>query len=71
MDERQRIRIWERDEGICQQCGGPGEEIDHIVPKRMGGRHGAAKVISESDDNLQMICIGCHYIKHNGGRVIR
>lgn len=71
VDEAQRIRIWERDEGTCQVCRGPGEEIDHIEPKRMGGRHGPAKIISESDDNLQLICMVCHYQKHSGGRLIR
>lgn len=64
MDTRTRLLVIERDEGTCQECGGPGQEIHHVVPKRMGGRHGEAKKRSESIDNLQLLCVKCHRGKH-------
>ena len=30
--------IFERDDGLCVYCGAPAQEIDHVVPKAMGGR---------------------------------
>ncbi len=29
--------IWERDKGLCVYCGGPGQEIDHVIPYSKGG----------------------------------
>ncbi|KKK76184.1 hypothetical protein LCGC14_2866190, partial [marine sediment metagenome] len=66
MDERQRLRIWDRDNGTCQLCGGPGSEINHIEHKGLGGRHGEAKKRSESDSNLQLVCLICHRTKIHG-----
>ncbi len=69
MDERTRLRIWDRDDHVCQVCGGPGQEIDHIEEKGMGGRKGAMKKWFDRDGNLQTICLRCHRQKHFGGRV--
>lgn len=33
-----RKQIFERDEGSCRQCGGPGQEIHHIVYRSRSGR---------------------------------
>jgi len=30
--------IFERDGGQCIYCGAPAQEIDHVVPKIMGGK---------------------------------
>lgn len=36
--ENVRKRIFERDNGICQECGRRGEEIHHVVFRSRGGR---------------------------------
>ena len=65
MDERERIEIWERDEGTCQVCHkAPGQEIDHIIAKKMGGRHGEAKKRIEAKENKRLICRDCHRRRH-------
>lgn len=52
-------RIHEKCGGRCGVCGFPlgfkKYEIDHIIPLSSGG--------SDSDDNLQCICIPCHATK--------
>ncbi len=30
--------IFERDGGICVYCGSPAMEIDHVIPKKYGGK---------------------------------
>ncbi|MCB7129929.1 MAG: HNH endonuclease [Candidatus Brocadiales bacterium] len=69
MDERTRLRIWDRDEGRCQLCGRPGSEIDHIEAKKMGGRKREWKKWIDRDENLRILCLGCHHKRHHGGRV--
>ena len=46
--ERIRKRIMARDGGRCVVCGGPGDSVDHIIPRAAGGQ----------DDwhNLQTLC---------------
>lgn len=46
-----RLAVIKRDEGLCQLCGEPGNEIDHIA-----GRSGNL-------DNLQLLCHKCHLAK--------
>lgn len=36
----------------CQRCGGIGTDVDHIVPKHIGGLNGL--------NNLQVLCKICH-----------
>jgi len=60
-----RLRVKERDEGICRQCGrydakGDG---DHIVPLSMNG--------PDIIDNMQWLCRGCHRRKTSGEAPIR
>jgi 5-methylcytosine-specific restriction protein A len=48
-----RLRIRERDQGLCQECvrvgcPGPGWLVDHITPLWQGG--------SDADDNKQLLC---------------
>lgn len=55
--DKQRIRILERDCGLCQVCLRKGRvtvgnQVDHIIPRAKGG--------SEDDDNLQTLCGPCH-----------
>ena len=72
MRESQRLRVWDRAEGRCEvvrdgvRCGRPGAEVDHVEAKGMGGRHGAARRRSESDENLRVICLSCHRARHDG-----
>ncbi|WP_211268540.1 HNH endonuclease [Actinoplanes subtropicus] len=48
LSSRTRQLVWDRDQGRCRSCGGPGEEIDHIE--------------GDSPDpvNLQLLCAPCH-----------
>jgi 5-methylcytosine-specific restriction endonuclease McrA len=64
---RPRVRltkreILRRDDYTCQYCGGRMTylTIDHIVPRRLGGRH--------SWDNLVAACPNCNHRK--GGRTL-
>ena len=55
---RPRSNSWARQAALsrdgysCVECGGAAQEVDHIVPRAMGGE----------DDlwNLQSLCIPCH-----------
>ena len=53
-----RARILQRDAYTCQQCGGEGNTVDHIVPRLAGG--------GDEDWNLQTLCASCNSSK--GGR---
>ncbi len=53
-----RKRILIRDQDTCQRCGQPGNTVDHIIPRTLGGDDG--------DANLQCLCAKCNYSK--GGR---
>jgi 5-methylcytosine-specific restriction endonuclease McrA len=65
---RQRSRIYDRDEGLCQVCGGPAEEVDHVIPRSaLPGKRLRAQ--RDADSNLICICHACHHQKHHGGRV--
>lgn len=36
-----RRAVFARDLGVCQYCGGPAENLDHVIPRSRGGRtHG-------------------------------
>lgn len=55
--QRIRDRIMKRDSYLCQPCLQQGrvttaKEVDHILNKARGG--------TDSDDNLQAICMHCH-----------
>jgi 5-methylcytosine-specific restriction endonuclease McrA len=34
-----RRAVFARDEGVCQYCGAPAENLDHVVPRSRGGLH--------------------------------
>lgn len=59
--EKQRKRILDRDNGLCQPCMRStgrvtmATEVDHVIPKARGG--------SDADANLQAICNPCHKAK--------
>ena len=64
-----RKKIFNRDNGRCQQCNHEvrlfakyyGDlktgEVDHIFPKSMGG--------DNSEENLQLLCLLCNRKKYN------
>lgn len=54
----QVLRRWGRK---CYLCGGPYEEIDHIIPFAEGGE--------STLDNMAPICTVCHGKKSNRERV--
>jgi 5-methylcytosine-specific restriction enzyme A len=58
--QKLRIRILERDHGLCQVCAAQGRvsiarDVDHIVNKAQGG--------TDAESNLQAICPPCHTAK--------
>lgn len=50
-----RRRILQRDRERCRVCNRPGFEVDHIVPRRLGG--------SNEDKNLWVLCREHHAAK--------
>jgi len=57
--ERKRREILERDNYVCQRCGGWGNEVDHVVAVSEGGK-------MFDDGNLQVLCRICHIVKTYG-----
>jgi len=54
-----RLRILERDGHACRFCG-------HTARKRMVVDHIDGDPNNHSDENLQIVCLWCNYIKHAG-----
>lgn len=57
---KDRIKIRQRDCGMCQECNRQGRVtlgtvVDHIQPLWNGG--------SDEDDNKELLCDGCHESK--------
>ena len=50
-------QIYERDNGLCQQCGAPGTQIHHVKFRSQGGRG----VYS----NGVLLCHSCHRMVHD------
>ena len=44
-----------RNSPLCIRCGQVGQEVDHIIPRRMGG--------TDDPYNLQTLCSLCHKLK--------
>lgn len=56
ISRRQRLRIYDRDDWTCQQCGsGDDITLDHVIPISKGG--------TNSDGNLQTLCRPCNSSK--------
>lgn len=52
-----QARCW----GICEGCGLPGRlDPHHRMTRGSGGVHGAAAAVSNSPQNLLMLCRVCH-----------
>ena len=50
-----RKMVMERDNWTCVYCGQPAEEVDHIIPKQIGGH--------DYPSNLAAACKKCNYYK--------
>lgn len=58
--EVRQLRIL-KDHGLCQVCGRPGNEVDHIIeltPENIND-----EMIALNLDNLQTLCHKCHRTK--------
>ena len=61
----QRLRVLARNGGRCVLCNSrKAVEVDHIVPRGMGGRKGIEKVLNDADTNLRGLCKACHQHRH-------
>jgi RNA-directed DNA polymerase len=59
-----KLRTLHRDQYRCRQCGSPvtdqDSQLDHIKPVSCFATYAAAS----TDDNLQTLCLNCHWLKH-------
>jgi hypothetical protein len=51
----QRVRVLKRDGYICQYCGSEATQVDHVIPRKVGGTHDL--------DNLVACCAPCNSAK--------
>jgi 5-methylcytosine-specific restriction endonuclease McrA len=52
-----RRAVFARDEWACQYCGGPAENVDHVLPRSLGGTH--------TWENVVASCRRCNARKEN------
>jgi 5-methylcytosine-specific restriction endonuclease McrA len=52
-----RRAVFARDGWVCQYCGSPAENMDHVLPKSLGGQH--------AWDNVVAACRRCNSRKEN------
>ena len=52
-----RKAVFLRDGHVCQYCGRPAENVDHVMPRSRGGRH--------TWDNVVAACRRCNARKEN------
>jgi 5-methylcytosine-specific restriction endonuclease McrA len=52
-----RRAVFARDAWMCQYCGAPAENLDHVVPRSKGGAH--------AWDNVVAACRRCNSRKEN------
>lgn len=58
LSSAQKATSWDRDQGRCVRCGGPGAEVDHINDS------------SNEPSNLQLLCLDCHHAKTRQSMVL-
>lgn len=52
-----RRAVFARDRWVCQYCGAPAENVDHVIPKSRGGLH--------AWENVVAACRRCNSRKEN------
>ncbi len=52
-----RRAVFARDDWVCQYCGAPAENLDHVVPRSRGGEH--------TGENVVASCRRCNAKKEN------
>ncbi len=67
MDERQRVRLFDRlEEGLCERCGErPAAEAHHRVAAGLGGKRDR----KAPDKAYLMLCPQCHGRQHGTNTV--
>jgi 5-methylcytosine-specific restriction endonuclease McrA len=55
--KKQRLMVLKRDSYTCNYCGEPGNEVDHIQPRVLGG--------TDDLDNLCCACRRCNASKNS------
>lgn len=51
-----RLFVWQRDGGICRNCGSRHDlHFDHVIPRSWGG--------ASTPDNVQVLCLQCNLRK--------
>lgn len=60
----QKVRdyIWQRDNGLCQDCGELGEEVHHEIP--LSPSNVDDPEIVYGDEHLVLLCRLCHKHRH-------
>jgi 5-methylcytosine-specific restriction endonuclease McrA len=56
--------IEHRSRGLCESCGRLADDVHHILPKQMGGRHGEMADKINDARNLAAVCRDCHDLLH-------
>lgn len=57
-----RQEIFEEADGKCQQCGGRGEEVHHVMPRSRNGRG--------VKSNGLLVCHNCHRMIHDNNDLL-
>lgn len=66
MTEAQRVRLFDRCDGVCERCGErPAAEAHHRFPAGLGGKRDR----KAPDSAYEMLCNRCHAGIH-GTRVV-
>lgn len=60
----QKVRdfIWNRDNGLCQDCGELGDEVHHVIPLSPSNVDDPEIVYGE--EHLVLLCRTCHKKRH-------
>jgi len=53
LDQAVRLRVIDRDGGICQRCGKAGNQVSHVISRRNLN-------LRWDMTNLKLMCVGCH-----------
>lgn len=63
IDTKTKRLVYDRDGGLCVNCGRPGNPEAHYIPRSMGGLG--------CEENILTLCRKCHDLFDNGRREVR